>query len=107
MAYECATDMCTDIATIVVHGPKGCEWALCSEDWRTLQRQTLGLMEIVRALDRPTCARTGCQDEAAAVIDEPDGRPFPVCQRHWTTLSWLTPSPVDATSDLEASRRQR
>jgi hypothetical protein len=107
MAYECAADMCTDIATIVVRGPKGCEWALCAADWRTLQRQTLGLMEVVRALDRPTCARTGCQDEAAAVIDEPDGQPFPLCQRHWATLSWLTPSPVDATSDREASRRQR
>jgi hypothetical protein len=107
MAYECAADMCTDIATIVVRGPKGFEWALCPDHWRTAQRQTLGLMAVVRALDRPTCARRDCQDEAAAVIDEPDGQPFPVCQRHWATLSWLAPSPVDANSDREGSRRRR
>jgi hypothetical protein len=106
MAYECAADLCTDIATIVVRGPKGCEWALCPEHWRHLQRQTLGLMEIIRTLDRPTCSRRHCQDEAAAVIDEPDAAPVPVCQRHWTTVTWVTPSPADARPDLKASWRQ-
>jgi hypothetical protein len=65
MANEYAADMCTGIAT-----PKGCEGALRAEDWRSLQRQALDLMQVVRTLDRPACPRDDCQDEADAVIDK-------------------------------------
>lgn len=66
VAHECATEGCTDIATIVVRGPKGCEWALCPQDWRELRRQTLGLLETVRMLDHPPWS----QDNVAGDADE-------------------------------------
>jgi hypothetical protein len=107
MAYECAADMCTNIATIVVRGPKGCEWALCAADWHSLQRQTLGLMEIVRRHERPSCSQSDCQDDAAAVIDEPEAGSVPVCERHWTTFSWVSPSTPAVGSELATCWRRR
>jgi hypothetical protein len=102
MAHECAAESCTEIGTVVVRGPKGCEWALCPAHWRHLQRWTLGLMETVRTLDRPTCSRSDCHDEAAAVIEDHGEPPLPVCQRHWADLTWVAPTDTGTRSTAGA-----
>lgn len=95
VAYECVAEHCQEIATIVLRGPKGYEWSLCTDDWQLLNRRALGLMEIVRMLERPTCFRRDCHDEAVVVMEDLDQTPLPVCQQHWDDLSWVTPRDID------------
>lgn len=109
IAYECVGERCQELATIVVRGPKGYEWSLCPDDWQQLNRRALGLMDVVRVLDRPACFRPDCQDEAVAVMEDLDRAPLPVCQQHWDDLSWVTPQDPDSGETLRrmgSGRRQ-
>ena len=109
IAYPCVAKDCLEIATIVVRGVKGIEWPLCPDDWRAIYRQTRGLIENVRTLERPDCFRPDCHDEAVAVMEHLDGSPLPVCQAHWDDLSWVTPTDPGgrATGDRRGGMRWR
>jgi hypothetical protein len=105
ISYACATEGCQALAAIVIRGPKGYEWSLCRTDWLQLNRHALGLMEIVRQLERPSCFRGDCRVEAVVVVEHLDRTPLPVYQQHWDDLSWVRPEDPDGPALLGRSGR--
>lgn len=105
IAFPCIAEDCPEIATSVVRGIKGMEWPLCPGHWQVIRRQTRGLIEVLRLLERPACFRPDCDDEAVAVMEDLDGRPLPVCQTHWDDLSWVTPPSSTASARDRAADR--